>query len=153
MHSLDDLDTFVIANDDCEFVVQDWDRIAEEQLYENFDDGMGVVSFWQHPFHTFMSRAKLFDEQYDGTLAPEDYVFYFGDSERHSELVEKDQWTQAIPPLVKHPMDAVHNDPTKYPFCWYERDKRVYEKRMEQRKYVRELQRTISKIEQGQNHL
>jgi len=50
-------------------------------------------------------------------------------------------------------MDAVHNDPTKYPFCWYERDKRVYERRMEQRKYVRELQRTISKIEQGQNHL
>ena len=153
MHEVGDLDLFVIANDDCEFVVQDWDRIAKEQLYENFDDGMGVVSFWQHPFHTFMSRAKLFDEQYDGILAPEDYVFYFGDSERHADLMERGQWVQSNPPLIKHPMDAVHSDPTKYPYCWFERDKRVYERRMEQRKYVRELQRTISKIEQGQNHL
>ncbi|KKL48177.1 hypothetical protein LCGC14_2328120 [marine sediment metagenome] len=89
MHEVGDLDLFVIANDDCEFMVGGWDKSAEEQLYENFEDGMGVVSFWQHPFHTFMSRAKLFDEQYDGLIAPEDYVFYFGDSERHRPRGER----------------------------------------------------------------
>ena len=144
MHEVGDLDLFVIANDDCEFMVGGWDKIAEEQLYENFDDGMGVVSFWQHPFHTFMSRAKLFDEQYDGILAPEDYVFYFGDSERHADLMERDQWVQTDIPLVKHPMDAVHNDPTKYPFCWFERDKHVYDGRMAQKRYIKGLENRLS---------
>ncbi|KKK72286.1 hypothetical protein LCGC14_2905360 [marine sediment metagenome] len=144
MHEVGDLDLFVIANDDCEFMVGGWDKIAEEQLYENFDDGMGVVSFWQHPFHTFMSRAKLFDEQYDGILAPEDYVFYFGDSERHADLVERNQWVQSDIPLVKHPMDAVHSDPTRYPFCWFERDKHVYDGRMAQKRYVKGLENRLN---------
>ncbi|KKK49364.1 hypothetical protein LCGC14_3135830, partial [marine sediment metagenome] len=78
-----------------------------------------------------------------------DYVFYFGDSERHDDLMERDQWVQADIPLVKHPMDAVHNDPTRYPFCWYERDKRVYERRMEQREYVRSLNKHIRLLEQS----
>ncbi len=144
MHEVTDLDLFVISNDDCEFMVGGWDKSAEEQLYEEFDDGMGVLSFWEHPFHTFMSRAKLFDEQYDGVLAPEDYVFYFGDSERHDDLLERDQWMPSDPPLVKHPIDAVHNDPTKYPFCWYERDKRLYLKRNKEREYTRGLEKAIN---------
>lgn len=125
-----DEDLIVISNDDNRFIVPDWDEIAAEMFASKLNN-RGVLSFWQHPLHTYITSISYNDEVWGGTLAPEDYLFYFGDSERAAMLRARGEWGAIEPPLIWHTMEAQTDVEATHSYkAWYERDRRVYERRV-----------------------
>jgi len=128
----DDEDLFVTCNNDQEFMVPGWDRIASKALFDYFPDGMGVVEIGNHAdlsYNTFISRTSFWTKYYDGQLFDPQFTQYYADADRLQELESKDQFARIYPGLV--------NTHSMFDEVWHEgrqfmtRDKEVFDEKHE----------------------
>ena len=99
----DNVDLFVVCNNDMEFMIHGWDNIIIDALYSQFDDGMGVLEIGNHAdlsYNTFISRVGFWTKNYNGELFNPDYVQYYADADRLEELKMNDEFARMYPGLV-----------------------------------------------------
>ena len=130
--SYQDLDYFLIINDDTEFLLLDWGPRILETFDKAYPDGMGLMELSGEGGCTnFITRREFIDSQFNGYIGNPVYTMYFSDSELLNRLKELGCYTRAYIegnyPVADH---AAEKDYTRLEVRdWYERDKKVYEER------------------------
>jgi len=127
----EDVNLFAICNNDQEFIVPNWDRIAKNKFSEHFPDHMGVMEIGNHPdmsYNTFISSVWFWQKYYHGILFNPAFKQYYADTERLMSLEQNGHFARLYPGLVHtHTMfDEVWHEGRQ----WMERDRKVWEEKL-----------------------
>ena len=98
-----EVDYFIVANNDQEFIEPGWDQIALDKFEEKFPDGEGVLEIGNHEtlsYNTFISRTQFWQEHFDSQLFDPRFVQYYADTERVDRLNCDDWLARLAPGLV-----------------------------------------------------